>query len=117
MSCFWFLNAVSWNFQNAVAARQHEDALRRFGRGLRVVVERKRLVLPDDADLVRAVRRLDLIERRLDARAERALEVARTTTIVTGALRLPHTGSLLSTGIGESLSDQAPPLPESAVRS
>ena len=29
--------------------------------------------------------------------------------MVTGALRLPHTGSLLSTGTGESLSDQAPP--------
>ena len=47
---------------------------RELGGGLGARVERERLVLPDDADLV-AVRLADLLERRLDARAERALEV------------------------------------------
>ena len=36
----------------------------------------ERIVLPDDAELLFAVRRLDLFDRRFDARAERALEVA-----------------------------------------
>ena len=67
-------------------------------------MERERLVLPDDADLVRAVGRLDLIERRLDARAERALEVGEDDDGDGRVAACPTSGSLLVTGIGESLS-------------
>src|SRR5690606_32330859 len=45
-------------------------------RRARGFVERERVVLPDDADLVRTVLVLDLLERRPDAAAEGALEVA-----------------------------------------
>ena len=61
--------------------------------------------------------RLDLVERRLDARAERALEVGERDD-GDGRVRLPQTGSSLVTGMGESASAHfAPLLPllESAV--
>ncbi len=60
---------------------------------LRVLVERKRLVLPDDADVV-AVRLAHLLERAFDARTERTLEVENI-TMVTAASRLPRVASSL----------------------
>src|SRR5688572_17647366 len=43
--------------------------------GASFLVERQRVVLPDDANLFRAVCLLDLLQGGVDARAERALEV------------------------------------------
>ena len=57
-------------------ASKLEDPLRGLGGGLGVGVKRERLVLPDDAHLGRAIRPLDLLERRLDPRAEWALKIA-----------------------------------------
>ena len=57
------------------AALERKNALSGFGGGLRFVVERERLVFPDETNLVGTVGGLDLVEGGLDARAERALEV------------------------------------------
>jgi hypothetical protein len=60
----------------SVVAGQREDALRGLGCRLRVLVEGKRIILPDEANLVLAIGLLDLVDRRFDARAERALKIA-----------------------------------------
>jgi hypothetical protein len=59
-----------------VAACHLENAFRRLGCRLGLLMERQRIALPDDADLFLSVGRLHLIHGRLDARAERTLEVA-----------------------------------------
>ncbi len=73
-----------------LAALERHDAHRRFGGGLGVRVHGKRLVLPDDADLLRAVRLLDLLDRRIDLRAEGALEVREVNQRHRRGARAPH---------------------------
>src|SRR5262249_54300451 len=59
-----------------LGAAEPEDGLSREGGRARVLVERQRVVLPDDAELVGAVLVPDLLDARLHLAAERALEVA-----------------------------------------
>ena len=61
--------------EERASAAEREHHLRGLGGGPGVDVKGQRLVLPHDADVVRPVRRLHLLERGFDARAERALEI------------------------------------------
>src|SRR6201999_2991371 len=58
-----------------VAALEPEHRHGGFGRGARVFVEGERGVLPDEPNFFRAVLVADLLQRRLDAAAERTLEI------------------------------------------
>ncbi len=86
-----------------VVAAEREDALGRLGRGLRVLVERQRVVLHTMRTLSGpyVVRTWSIVG---STREQYGHWKSLYWTMVTGASRLPHIGFLLEMGTGDSLS-------------